>query len=324
MTAIVFLQVLLGLAVVYLLVCMFASAVQELIARLFNQRGRYLRENLQSLLPDRWVYLRVINHPVVSGLYRDVPGRGALPSYIPARNFAQALVDVLVCRHKSGGTAPAYDLEGVRRAVADARDKHLAVGHALMPVFARAKTIEEALTGVEQWFDSSTVRLSGWYKAHIQKMLFVIGLAVAVALNIDTLEITRQLAVNESLRAASAQAAERLAQDSTPAGATAARAELARLTQSGLPIGYACLGTANGAGNGSGTPLTLAALGNQCQLALSRYGAGDWLLKLAGWLLTALATALGAPFWFDLLNRFISLRSAGARPAVDKPAAAER
>ena len=28
-----------------------------------------------------------------------------------------------------------------------------------------------------------------------------------------------------------------------------------------------------------------------------------------GWLLTALAISLGAPFWFDLLNKFIVIRS---------------
>ena len=28
-----------------------------------------------------------------------------------------------------------------------------------------------------------------------------------------------------------------------------------------------------------------------------------------GWILTALAISLGAPFWFDLLNKFIVIRS---------------
>jgi hypothetical protein len=33
-----------------------------------------------------------------------------------------------------------------------------------------------------------------------------------------------------------------------------------------------------------------------------------------GWLITALAITLGAPFWFDLLNRFMSIRAAGKNP----------
>ena len=36
--------------------------------------------------------------------------------------------------------------------------------------------------------------------------------------------------------------------------------------------------------------------------------------KLLGFLLTALAVSLGAPFWFDLLKKLVNIRSAGARP----------
>ena len=33
-----------------------------------------------------------------------------------------------------------------------------------------------------------------------------------------------------------------------------------------------------------------------------------------GWILTALAVSIGAPFWFDLLNRFMNIRNAGRAP----------
>jgi hypothetical protein len=44
---------------------------------------------------------------------------------------------------------------------------------------------------------------------------------------------------------------------------------------------------------------------------------------LAGWLLTALAAALGAPFWFDLIGRVVNLRGAGAKPASGAAAPAK-
>jgi len=37
--------------------------------------------------------------------------------------------------------------------------------------------------------------------------------------------------------------------------------------------------------------------------------ATDWLEVIAGLLITALATTLGAPFWFDLLNKVMVVRS---------------
>ena len=42
---------------------------------------------------------------------------------------------------------------------------------------------------------------------------------------------------------------------------------------------------------------------------------------LLGWLLTAIAVSLGAPFWFDTLNKFMNIRSSGTAPnekATDK------
>jgi hypothetical protein len=40
--------------------------------------------------------------------------------------------------------------------------------------------------------------------------------------------------------------------------------------------------------------------------------------SLLGWLITALAISLGSPFWFDILNKVINLRSAGQRPEDPK------
>ena len=39
--------------------------------------------------------------------------------------------------------------------------------------------------------------------------------------------------------------------------------------------------------------------------------------SLIGWLVTALALSLGAPFWFDLLNRLMKLRGSVATPTSD-------
>ena len=42
---------------------------------------------------------------------------------------------------------------------------------------------------------------------------------------------------------------------------------------------------------------------------------------LIGWLLTMLAVSLGAPFWFDMLNRLLSIRGAGRAPRETPKAA---
>jgi hypothetical protein len=41
-----------------------------------------------------------------------------------------------------------------------------------------------------------------------------------------------------------------------------------------------------------------------------------WATRVAGWLLTALALSLGAPFWFDLLNKLVNMRHGMRKPEV--------
>jgi hypothetical protein len=45
-----------------------------------------------------------------------------------------------------------------------------------------------------------------------------------------------------------------------------------------------------------------------------------WITAILGWLITGLAVSLGAPFWFDMLKRFVNVRGAGANPKEQPPA----
>lgn len=49
---------------------------------------------------------------------------------------------------------------------------------------------------------------------------------------------------------------------------------------------------------------------------------GRWLAKIFGLLMTGFAISLGAPFWFDMLNKVISIRGAGRSP-VERPKSPE-
>ncbi|HWO47495.1 MAG TPA: hypothetical protein VNM41_05485, partial [Solirubrobacterales bacterium] len=45
----------------------------------------------------------------------------------------------------------------------------------------------------------------------------------------------------------------------------------------------------------------------------------EWLVSIAGWLISIAAISLGAPFWFDTLGKLSNLRMAGKKPE-EKPA----
>jgi hypothetical protein len=55
-------------------------------------------------------------------------------------------------------------------------------------------------------------------------------------------------------------------------------------------------------------------------LYIVRESLSDWK-KLIGFIITAFAISLGAPFWFDLLNKFIHMRVSGAKPDEAKKSA---
>jgi hypothetical protein len=47
-------------------------------------------------------------------------------------------------------------------------------------------------------------------------------------------------------------------------------------------------------------------------------GIGMYLSWFFGILMTAVMTCFGAPFWFDILSKFVNIRRSGGRP-VDQP-----
>ncbi len=60
---------------------------------------------------------------------------------------------------------------------------------------------------IENWFDDTMNRVSGWYKRQATKILFVIGFVLALFLNVSTIDIVHRLSVDKDLREAMAQTA---------------------------------------------------------------------------------------------------------------------
>lgn len=147
---------------------------------------------------------------------------------------------------------------------------------------------------IEDWYNSAMDRVSGWYKYRTQKILFVIGLVLAVAMNIDAIHILKQLSQDSTLRqsivAAAGSAKQPAASGDTEPLKTQirdAKTEVMDVSNLGIPIGW------------NHVPDVL------------KTGAWHWhyLNILLGWLVTALAVSLGAPFWFDMLNKIMVVRS---------------
>ncbi|HEX7174290.1 MAG TPA: hypothetical protein VF240_03290 [Pyrinomonadaceae bacterium] len=362
------LDVAIGMIFVYLLLSLICSAVNEIIEAWLKKRATDLERGIRELLHDQkgdvWVK-DLYDHPLVGGLFRGEyktehigsdghyqvkgligkHGHAHLPSYIPSRNFALALLD-LVSKAKDK-VAPAAD-DGKAAAAADGGEEKDRKQESLEKVARAVEALtkeaggdaEKARKSVEKWFDSSMDRVSGWYKRRSQVIILFLGFGVTVFANADTIAISKSLANDPSVRQSLVAASQEYAKSNTapspgatpaptpapqestePASTTAAPTptplkecekdinspecrvakNLHQLEKFGLPIGWDLTNR-----NAVPTPPWLVAKGDSVAWWTS---VGNWLLKLLGWLVTAAAISLGAPFWFDLLNKFMIVRS---------------
>jgi hypothetical protein len=144
---------------------------------------------------------------------------------------------------------------------------------------------------LERWFEGAMDRVSGWYKRRSQKIIFALGLATALLLNVNTVLIARSLSTSASVREALVGVAEQRERACLERGdcITDRAGAVAELERTNLPIGW----------NEAAAATTLARTGTP----------GGWIELVFGYLLTAFAVTLGAPFWFDVLNRLMVIRA---------------
>lgn len=333
------LEVAIGLFFGYLVLSLAVTAANEMSAAWFRRRAWMLRKGVVNLLDDEALASRFYDHPIVRSLYsppgpiarlplmRRLVGRG--PSYIPSRTFAIALLDVLQ-------REPASEASRVEQVVTLLRKEADGDAQALK-------------AHVETWFNDAMERVSGWYKRRTQVLLLLWATAVVVATNSDTLVITNALWRDPALRQAIVQRAEQYMAEQAPAAvpavtlatdqappppplppdqqaevdfqAASARydAALQDLAELQLPIGWERSTSAvDDTGDPSLRLVTDTATDNWPGAIWEAGAAGRWWQAIRehfiGWVLTILAVSLGAPFWFDTLNRIISIRSAGKAP----------
>ena len=74
---------------------------------------------------------------------------------------------------------------------------------------------------MEDWYDSTMDRVTGWYTRHTAVILFIIGIGAAVVMNVDSVTIAKRLITDKALRESVVAQAEKFASDATPKGSSA-------------------------------------------------------------------------------------------------------
>jgi hypothetical protein len=313
------LEVATGVVFVFVLISTICTAMRESLEAWLKTRASYLEFGIRELLQDRTgtgLAKGVFEHPLVFGLYsgnytpRPSEGRpimwksgGNLPSYIPSANFALALMDIAARGPVNTGTTPStggssLSLAQIRAHVGEIGNPQ--VQRALLTAIDSAQgDFDRARSNIEAWYDSAMDRVSGWYKRSTQWCLFWVALILAAGLNINTITIADYLYRHDAERSALVSTIDKTAATAqTSETYKEAKDELGELR---LPMGWS---------DGWGAPRTHAerqrARGS-APIPTSTWQ--DMIAPVLGWIFTAFAATLGAPFWFDVLNQIMVIRS---------------
>ncbi|MDR4308906.1 hypothetical protein IHQ68_19970 [Chelatococcus sambhunathii] len=193
------LDVSIGVILFFLQVSLLCSTIREGVETFSKARAGDLERGLREMLDDPkglTIVRSLFEHAQLSSLFpgdydpgrlkskRDGPGvmprsaRASLPSYIPAGQFAVALMDI-VARGRGDWPYPVdpapmtVDLLRQRAATLPSGKLQRAM---LSAIDHGENDLGKIKANLERWYDGTMDRVSGWYKRRTQIWLLGIGL----------------------------------------------------------------------------------------------------------------------------------------------------
>ena len=209
--------------------------------------------------------------------------------------------------------------------VDDLFSKNPMLGDAMASLLSRPETMSKppevmaakVQNGLAVWFDDVMDRSSGDYKRRASKWALVLGTLMAFLLNVDSIEIATRMWQEPTLR----QVIVAQAQNVPGTESQGSLDEyIEEVNQLGIPVGWTTVEPQPGQECGwmPGEPVYPAIWSNNgCNILLNLPRMDDgwgWLMKFFGLLISGIAAAQGAPFWFDLLKKVLNMRSTGRAP----------
>jgi hypothetical protein len=294
------LDILIGLATVYLVFGMTCTAIVEALMVWLNVRSHNLEAAFKELFDgnlnaDKKFIDEFYAHPLVQSLSQGKDGR---PSYIPAEIVSQVVENLIL---------------------ADKNVSELKQALAQLPPNSRVKGVLEALFkqvneqeqefrhALETHFNHLMDRTSGWVKRRSHTFTLIVSIVLVLGANLDSVSLTNSLAANPNARLKLVEIAQQRVNE-TQEKISAAENENPDALQTALK--------ANDTAKRSLAEATATLESANVQLGWHDYPKTfeGWLTKIAGLLVSIFAVSLGAPFWFDILQKFMQVRATGTSP----------
>ena len=293
----VLLEIAIGLALVYALGALVCTGMQEGIAQALRLRWKNLYKALDNLLEEKDLKL-LLSHP----LMKDVWDSSNRPTILPTPVVARALIHAF----EKPEDVPSSDAEALLATIP------VSVKRQIVPFLdPQDKTLKGLYCAAETWFDTSMKSASDRYAKFAHGISIGVAICLAIALNIDSLQIGATLAREPALRAAMTEVAKNTVSQYQKApdticteNSTDANARLQLCVESLMgKTGNDLIGWDQAAWH------RIWPEKSRCPSFLGFLGA------FAGWLVSGFAMSLGARFWFQQLSNLMSMR-AGLASAI--------
>lgn len=326
MTPLPILDLIAGLIFIYFLLAIVNNSLFELVTATFNLRATYLRTWLETTFPnkvkERSLAHAIMDHPLLSGLSKS----GKSTTYINAKSFAPALIEIIFTHAHPPGTP--FTMENIRKAIADTTVLPTALKdvflffvdktNAAKAASAAINELEHFESQVATWFNHIMERVGSRFKRHSLIFAFIFGTILTVPMNIDSISLANYLYSNPTAREQFADEAFRSLSDSAmirsveqirKQNAHAAVPDSAKeKANQNIDNFIAQVSqekkTINGAINTLNANLPIGWNANECKIFCKHP-----VKKIGGWLITVMAICLGAPFWFEVLGKIANIRS---------------
>lgn len=309
-------EVAIGLVVIYILFSLVGSTITEGIAQILNLRGKNLVKGIERILSsghESDLVNKFFNHPLVKGLDHTIlkKNRRARPDYVSYSTFTTVVGDILDFRKKTkeaGG-----DIDEVLESLPEGDLKV-----SLLALFSSAKGRVDAFEDkIATWYDESMDRVSAVYKRKAHLITFITAFGLVIFFNIDTLHFGNLLYQNSNMRQALVAVGEQMndgdfgemgeapadtADEEAPADGADGEAPKDPEDEDDTDVGELFNAVKD-------TKLPLGWSADQWEQTQK-----NPLGKLLGLLISLFAISLGAPFWFQVLNRLVNLKSSGIKP----------
>jgi hypothetical protein len=341
-----YLELILGLVVIFALLSVLVSLLNELYRNFTRDRGKMMYAYVRKMLADEHnldiTYL-IFRHPLIDNSRKNDAHR---PAFIEPKIFATAFIqtigdlstDVTYTHNSDGVYTPVEtrDADPLRRFHASVNKMNAGpLKRTLLGMAERAgldpKDQYLALENeIIEWFNFQMKILTGEYQNKQRKSLLFFGFAITLFLNVDSLHLVHELRNDPALRTELNAKAQSISEEykgvveelkkadeygfsgndeALMNKALTITSELKavnnKIENMELPVGY----------SRNSAPLSWFCRDKNLETAYEiRRNKPTFMgvvFYVLGIIISGFSLSLGAPFWFDVLNKLVNLKRGG-------------